>query len=75
MAWIIKILNQLEWQCVAIGEPFNQRSGAARHGFDYHGRGFGMGLGLDIGSEALWAVSDAPSPLKACVSCGNEPGR
>jgi len=52
-----------------------ERSGAARHGFDYHRRGFAMGLGLDVGSEALWAVSDALSVLKACVSGGNEPSR
>ena len=75
MARIIKILNQLERQCVAIDEPFNQRSGATRHGFDYHGRGFAIGLALDVGSETLWAVGDALSALKACVSGGNESGR
>src|SRR5262249_44438899 len=75
MAWIVEILDQLERQCVALREPFDQRSRTPRYSFDQRWGRFATSLALDVGHQTIWTIDDALSALKACASGRNEPGR
>lgn len=75
MAWIIEILDQLERQRMALRQPFDQRSGAARDSFDQRRGGFAMGLALDVGSQPIWTIGNAFGALKARAGGRNEPSR
>jgi len=71
MAGIIEVLDHLEREGVAIGEPLDRRRGAfADHAYQ-RGIGFAVRLGQDILGEELWAIRD---PLRALEArpCGRD---
>jgi hypothetical protein len=74
MAWIVEILDQLERKCVALYQPFDQRSRAARDSFDQSRGRFAMGLALNIGRQTIWTIGNTFGALKARASGRNEAG-
>ena len=75
MAGVIEVVDHIERQAVAIGQPFDQSSGTLRDRiYDDHIR-IVFRFALDIGGEQLRAVGNALAPLKASTGGWNESGR
>jgi len=72
MARIIEIFDQLERECVALYQPFDQRSGAASDSFDQSRGSFAVGLALNIGRQPIWTIGNTFGALKARASGGLE---
>ena len=72
---IIEILDDFEWQRMAIREPFDQRRGLARDRLGKLKIDLAAGLALDVVGEELRTVDNALGALEARASGRNEPCR
>src|SRR6516165_2563362 len=75
MAGIVKVVNDRKWQSLAIGEPFDSRSGLPRRQVDDHGVSSVMRLALEVSCEQRRIVSNSARGLEARAGGRNKTGR